>query len=1420
MPYLPLTPLFRIGLLIALMVLVLTGCERMNAPLGTSATSPLLLKIQLKPKLGKVAKGTHFQLTATGIYQDDSRRDISHEVQWILPDNGIIQPLTKPGQFRAVEPGEGRIGVALGVIQADALVQVTDASLEQLQISPVVINLAQGNQTRLNAVGIFSDGSKQALEQQIDWRIEPEGLADLAPDNTLQARQPGSGELVARYTGDPGLSVSVPIEIVANTLSRLTLSLDEERIASGTRSPIVLTGTYDNGRQVDLSSQASWSVNPPASASIEIEDGRTWLYARQPGTVSVQAAVDGISDTLSLEISAARIESIDIVAERSELAAGMALALKALGHFSDGSVQDITRDVVWTSKNSDVVAVDANSGQLQAIAPGSTEVVALFDGLYDRLPVSVTPAILNEILLSSETLVLPTGDTLRLSATGVYSDGSRSDITARVSWISSDPDIIAIDNVRQPGLLSARASGQASVRASLDGIESRLDFRVSEARLTALTVEIDSRQMPAGTQQVVRAIGIYSDDSKRDLSDTVIWSSGDTNVLEIVPTGENAGLLQALATGTAQVVARLDELEATLAIEVTAASLQDIEITLPAQGLDDESDLIPITATGIFSDASRSDITRQVRWQSSSAQVEIILDPRGVWVTRPSEGQEVTLSATLDGISASIVLDPPPVTLARVLIEPPLLRLAAGDQQQLRLLGVYTDGSRQDLTAEALWRLGDTRLAQINTAGDAPGLLFALQAGSGILSASYRGYNAEAVLEISQAVLQRLEIQPPLLPWVNGNSQQLRVMGIYSDGSSRDLSNEANWSSDNPAVLDIDNGLGQAGLATAVGAGTVRVTAATAGLSDSIELTIGQEQLVALEITPNNPAVAKGSQFAIAVTGIYSNNVKQDLSTQVAWSLADDTIVVTAGSSRSLQNLRAQNEGQTQLTVSFAGISASTTIEVTPARLISLNIEGDTDRLAAGTATRLRALANYTDGSQQLATGQVDWSSSDDALAVIDATGRLTALQAGTVNITASLTGVTSTYVVEISDATLQQLSIEPASAVLAPGTRLGLRARGQFSDGSSQDLTEQVLWVSADEALAVVANGEGEQGQVSALAAAANPVRIDASLGEIVASSYLSLTDAPLQSIEIQPALDSLPYGVTLPLTAIARFADGSTQDITRAATWSLDDGGQNLASIDNTVDGSGRLTTVAPGTITVRARFDGLEASQALVISADPRAPVALVMAASPNVILNNGIEETLIRIYTRAADPSTPILDGSVVELEIIAGEAVLSATQVTTLDGQATFRLRSSYSGIVTVRARIRDSLVVNTLSVYATESLGNIIGRWALADPLIADGQLKAGSRFGLIIANFSNRPLSVLAFQASDSQAALESVTDPAYLSDGSLEPGEGTALLYISDADSSDALLSLAYLLRDDLSRELFTAGVTLTLNLSGGPP
>ncbi len=1406
--------------LLAIAAASLIGCDRPSGRPET-LTPPLLLQIQLSPNTVQVAKGTHFQLTAMGIYQDRSTRDITSQVSWHSLDGNLLQSLGK-GQFAALQPGQTQVTARLGVLSADAGITITNASLTRLEISPVTINLAQGNQTKLQAIGIFSDGTKQTLNTQVNWQIEPASLADLISDDALQAQQPGTGELRAVYTGEPGITASVPLAIRLASLQSISLTAEPTQLALGTRSRLQATGVYDDGQVQDLSTQVEWRLSDPALGEVVNDENGVWLLPRQAGSVQLSARLDGQeSATLNLTISAARLQSLELVAERKQLARGQTTTLRAIGVLSDGSRRDFTQSVVWSSKNPRVAAVDTTTGIVSAVAPGGTEIVALHGNIVATLPVEVTQAVLSDLLLAADTLSLPVGHELFLTATGVYSDGSRMDLSNRVTWLVDEPSVLTLDNGGQAGRLVALQEGSAEVTAVMGERQATLTFQVVAAQLTSLIIEPQTTALPAGSSQPLRLIGVYSDNAKRAITTNVLWASSAENIARIEQAGQ-VSVLTALAPGSTQISAQVGTLSTRLDIEVTPAVLTAIEIELPRDT--HGGTLLPVAAMGIYQDGRRSDISARVDWQLPDGGT-IIKDEDGQYYFSPPGGRaSARLNASLDGVDASTSVTLGTISLVRLSIEPMPLQLAAGGSEQLRVIGIYSDGSRQDLTAQALWQVADPGLAHVNTAGQAPGRLFALQAGTTTLSAEYQGYRAEATLQVSAAILQRLEIQPPLQPWLENSSQQLTAIGVYSDDSLRDLSEQVNWSSEDPAVVTVANNQGQAGLATAQSPGTTRISAVLGTVEGSIDVTIEQQQLSRLEITPSNPAVAKGTRLSFSVTGIYDNNAKQDLTEQVQWSIADTAIVAADTPSPSLTQLRAQSEGQTNLTVSLGNIQASSTITVTPATLIALDLQQGNEFIAVGTSTRLAAVASFSDSSQQTVTQQVAWSSADESIATVvasgDDAGRVFGLKAGTTNITASWQNVNATFVITVSDASLQQLNIEPASSVLTPGTRLPLQATGVFSDGNSQDLTDQVLWISENSNLAAVGNASANAGVVTALAASDNPVRISARFNDIEASSFITVTDSLLQTITIEPTLGSLPYGFVAQLRAIAQFADGSTQDITQAATWSIDTGGESLASIENTLDNSGLLRTLSPGTITVRARFNGIEAAQTVQIENNPLAPVALAMVARPNVILNNGEEQTEIIIYTRAADPSQTIADGSVIDLDIVSGEGLLSTTQVTTVNGQASFRLSSNYTGIVTVRARIADSLVGNIISIYATDALNKVLGRWVLADPIIDSGQLLTGSRFGLIIANFSNRTFGISAFGVANSERNLEGITDPAYLSDGDLLPGEATALLYITEQDSSDPIIDLGYLLTDQLSGQEFTAAVRIEINLNPAPP
>jgi uncharacterized protein YjdB len=61
------------------------------------------------------------------------------------------------------------------------------------------------------------------------------------------------------------------------------------------------------------------------------------------------------------------------------------------------------------------------------------------------------------------------GSTLQFTAIGTYLSGPTADITSRVTWISSHPDIVTISST---GLATGVAAGSANITAAMSGLTS------------------------------------------------------------------------------------------------------------------------------------------------------------------------------------------------------------------------------------------------------------------------------------------------------------------------------------------------------------------------------------------------------------------------------------------------------------------------------------------------------------------------------------------------------------------------------------------------------------------------------------------------------------------------------------------------------------------------------------------------------------------------------------------------------------------------------------------------------------------------------------------------------------------------------------------------------------------------------------
>ena len=262
---------------------------------------------------------------------------------------------------------------------------------------------------------------------------------------------------------------------------------------------------------------------------------------------------------------------------------------------------------------------------------------------------------------------------------------------------------------------------------------------------------------------------------------------------------------------------------------------------------------------------------------------------------------------------------------------------------------------------------------------------------------------------------------------------------------------------------------------------------------------------------------------------------------------------------------------------------------------------------------------------QPMSGAAVTWSSGDESVATVDASGLATAVGNGEVAVTAasgSASGSASVTVAQV----VATVAVSPASASLEVGDTLRLSAEATDANGHAVAGAE-FAWSSGDESVATV-DGAGLVTAVSEGEAA-----VTATSGPASGGAAVSVSPAPsvATSLTVGPAtaeLDAL--GATAQLSAEVLDQNGRPMP-EAAVTWTSGD--PSVA----TVDGSGLATAVGNGQATITATSGSASGSATVTV-----AQVAAAVAVSPaSVELSVG--DTL-RLSASATDTNGHVVVGA--------------------------------------------------------------------------------------------------------------------------------------------------------------------------------
>jgi uncharacterized protein YjdB len=1071
----------------------------------------------------------------------------------------------------------------LGTISGTTKLTVTAPTLSYLTVTPSNVNLPSGLAQQLTATGTYTDSTTKNLSNSVVWTSSAPAIATVNVTGLATGLSVGTTTISAAsgpITGLVTLTVSQP------ALVSIAVSPANASFALGTTQQLKATGTYTDGSTLDLTTAVTWTTLNTGIATI---DTQGLVSSTAVGSSGASATSNGVTGSATFNITPAVLVSIAVTPAIPVIPLGVTQQFTATGTFTDGSMQDLTQTVDWSSDTPSTASISnlaGTQGLSTSVSTGAATISAASGTIAGTTTLTVTAAALVSIAIAPANPSIALGTTQAFTATGAFTDGSSKDITAMAAWASDTPATAAINNA---GLATSASTGVATINATSGTVSGSTALTVTPALLVSIVITPPVASIALGTTQAFTAVGTYTDGTTQDLTQSGHWSASDATAATISDSVPTQGVAGTVGTGATNIFITAGTVTASASLTVTPAVLASMAIQPQAPS-------IPLgttqqfAATGTYTDGTIQDLTSTAQWSSSLATVAIVST---AGLATSSGVGAATIAASSGSIASSTTLTVQAPALVSIAVTPLLSSLPVGLTQQFQAIGTYTDASTQDITGSVSWSSDSSSVAALG----ANGLALAIAVGTANISATSGAITGSTALPVSPPVLVSLSLGPVGILIPRGTTQGFTALGTYSDGSMLDLSGAVSWSSTVPDIASIN----AAGLATAINIGTAIISATSGLIAGSVNVSVGQPALVSIAVTPANASFALGNSQQMKATGTYTDASTLDVTTSVSWTVANTGIATINGQGMA-SGLAVGSSG---INATSGTVTGSAILNVTPAVLVSIAATPAIPVIPLGVTQQFTATGTFTDGTTQNLTQSVQWNSVPLTTASISnvagTQGLATSAATGAATISAASGTITGTTTLTVTAAALVSIAIAPANPSIALGSPQPFTAIASFTDATSKDVTATATWASDTPATATVNNG----GLATTLNTGTATIR--ATSGTVSGSTTLTVGPAALVSIAVSPSSASILLGATQQFVATETYTDGGTKDLTNSVLWS------SSALTMATINTSGLAKGASVGGANITATSGSINGIATLTVQQPPLTSISITPANS---------------------------------------------------------------------------------------------------------------------------------------------------------------------------------------------------------------
>jgi uncharacterized protein YjdB len=323
-------------------------------------------------------------------------------------------------------------------------------------ITPTAVQLLVGGRTPLT-VSVTDSRGTAVSGRTVQWASTNGAVATVDGSAELRGLSVGIATVTASIDGRIG---SATVTVLPAGVTKLQLAPAAASIPIGGALTFVVTAFDTLGAPVNAAA-ITWNSSAPAIVSVDAGGVARALAA---GTATVTAMSNGRTATATLQVTRPPVGAVTVASPSPTLAVGARMRL-ALAVRDTAGTPLTGRRASW-STSAQNVAIVSPDGEVLGLAPGTATLTATVESSSGSTTVQVVPAPPATVVVTPAAATLLEGATLMLSA--VPRDATGIVLAGRlVTWSSSDTTRATVSAI---GLVTARGSGTATIRAMIDGV--------------------------------------------------------------------------------------------------------------------------------------------------------------------------------------------------------------------------------------------------------------------------------------------------------------------------------------------------------------------------------------------------------------------------------------------------------------------------------------------------------------------------------------------------------------------------------------------------------------------------------------------------------------------------------------------------------------------------------------------------------------------------------------------------------------------------------------------------------------------------------------------------------------------------------------------------------------------------------------